>query len=195
MSVEAQFTYLKRVAEANNLAPNLIICSGAAYGENEYNEIFPNSQSIFVDAQAGSGIDYAWDLEEEPPKELINSCDLFISTSVLEHVKRPWKASENILKTIKKGGLIFITAPWAWEYHGFPDDYWRMSPGSLDILFEKTKLYHQLWVTHPDGVGYEKMEDIPCLTDKHFVGKNRDGIDYKIRMHPLMQVFQIRQIL
>ena len=113
---------------------------------------------------------------------------------MLEHVKRPWLASKNITKTIKRNGLLFLTVPWAWEYHGFPGDYWRMSPEALDILFEDSKLGHQFWVTHPDGKGYKSLEQIPCLNDKYFVGDCPDGDKYKIRTHPLIQVFQVRQI-
>ena len=78
------------MAENSNFQFQKIVCSGAAHGDNDYKEIFPGSDIVFVDMVPGNGIDYAWNLEESPSKELENSCDLFISTSVLEHVEKPW---------------------------------------------------------------------------------------------------------
>ena len=123
----------------------------------------------------------------------MDACDLFICTSVLERVERPWIASKNIIKSVKNKGMIFLTVPWVWEYDGFPKDYWRMSPESLEILFEGTRLCDQLYVTYPDCKGYNSIEEIPCLNNKYFTGDCTDGDKYKIRMHPLVQIFQMRQ--
>ena len=194
MSVEAQAGYLRRIAKNSNMEFRNIICSGAAHGDNDYRKIFPNSKILFVDMISGEGVDYTWNLEEDPPKELEQSCDLFISTSVLEHVKRPWLAAKNIVKTISRKGCIFITVPWAWEYHSFPEDYWRMSPDALNVLFEGTKAIDTLWVTHPDGNGYKNKEDIPATTDSRIQGVSHKGFDFDVRIHPLVQVFQLRCI-
>ena len=193
MSVEAQHGYLKLLAENSNFQFQKIVCSGAAHGDNDYKEIFPGSDIVFVDMVPGDGIDYAWNLEESPPKELENSCDLFISTSVLEHVEKPWLAAKNIMKTLSNKGLVFITVPWAWEYHAFPRDYWRMSPDALDVLFDGSTAMHTAWVTYPDGIGYRDWKDLPAVSGSYAEGKNFSGSKCKARIHPIVQIFQVRQ--
>ena len=195
MSVDVQFQYISKIKDAVGLNPSLIICSGAAYGDNNYQHIFPDAKILNVDMDPGEGVDCVWNLEEAPPEELLKSCDLFISTSVLEHVKRPWLAANNITKTLKSYGILFITVPWAWEYHGFPSDYWRMSPEALDTLFYETKVAHQTFVTYPDGWSYESLDDIPGIKGQYLSGLRDDGNKVKVRMHPLIQVFQTRQLI
>ena len=195
MSVDGQFQYISKIKDEVGLDPSLIICSGAAHGDNDYRYIFPDAKILHVDMAPGEGVDCIWDLEEQPPEELLKSCDLFISTSVLEHVKRPWLAAKNITKTLKKYGVLFITVPWAWEYHGFPSDYWRMSPEALDTLFSETKVVHQLFVTYPDGWSYDSLDDVPGITGQYLFGTREDSNKINVRMHPLIQVFQIRQLI
>ena len=69
MSVDAQHGYLKLVAENINTQFKTI-CSGAAYGDNDYKNIFPESNIIFVDMVSENGIDFVWNLEQQPRKSL-----------------------------------------------------------------------------------------------------------------------------
>lgn len=59
-----------------------------------------------------------------------------ICQHVLEHVRRPWVAAENIQRLLLPDGHCYIGVPWVQAYHGFPADYWRFSFPALLSLFE-----------------------------------------------------------
>lgn len=90
------------------------------------------ADAIGVDQFAGEGVDIVADMEQ--PQDLgrfahVDCC------SVLEHVQRPWKMAETIDRALEPGGSILILAPFAWRIHAYPDDYWRLTPSALDVLF------------------------------------------------------------
>ncbi len=62
--------------------------------------------------------------------------DFLICSQVLEHVMNPFKCASEMMRVTKKGGTIFITAPFVWDIHDFPGDYWRFSPDGLKLLFK-----------------------------------------------------------
>jgi SAM-dependent methyltransferase len=67
-----------------------------------------------------------------------NTYDTIICTDVLEHIPNPFKATEEIGRIIKKGGLLFLTTPFNFWLHGEPfetgKDYWRLTDQSLKYL-------------------------------------------------------------
>ena len=88
-----------------------------------------------VDIEPGDGVDVVWDFEEGPGGFVYNHFDLVICCSVFEHVRKPWVLAQNIADIIKPGGAIFVSVPWVWKYHAYPDDYWRMSFSGVASLF------------------------------------------------------------
>lgn len=69
---------------------------------------------------------------------LDESFDAVIAYNVIEHVKEPWIAAQEIVRVLKPGGLAAIFAPFAWRYHPFPIDFWRFSHAGLAYLFQRT---------------------------------------------------------
>lgn len=63
--------------------------------------------------------------------------DLGICMDLLEHVSNPFTVAENIYNSLNKGAYLFVTAPFVWEIHGHPEDYWRFTPQGLRELFAK----------------------------------------------------------
>lgn len=62
--------------------------------------------------------------------------DLIICTEVLEHVFSTKQLIGEIKRTLKKGGIGFITVPWSARYHYIPFDYYRYTYSCLERLFE-----------------------------------------------------------
>lgn len=59
-----------------------------------------------------------------------NSVDLAFSIAVLEHLKEPKQAVDEIYRTLKKGGQVYIEIPFLQPFHSSPDDFYRATlPG------------------------------------------------------------------
>ena len=48
-----------------------------------------------------------------------------------EHVFEVRRAFDEVFRILKPGGLFVITSPLNFRIHGYPDDYWRMTPNCL----------------------------------------------------------------
>lgn len=63
------------------------------------------------------------------------SVGTIICVSALEHVDRVWNAALQMARVTRPGGKIIISAPFEFEFHEQPRDYWRFTPDALRILF------------------------------------------------------------
>lgn len=61
--------------------------------------------------------------------------DAIFSTSVFEHVSKPWLAAANVTRLLKPGGVMYHAAPFSYFYHGAPADFWRYTPDAMKLLF------------------------------------------------------------
>ena len=66
----------------------------------------------------------------------MNSYDVLISGSTLEHVKRPWDWLADLKWYIRRGGLICIITHHTWPMHRYPIDTYRYYPDGMLDLFE-----------------------------------------------------------
>jgi len=62
------------------------------------------------------------------------SFDIIISTSCFEHDSMFWMTFREMARVVKKGGYIYINAPSAGPYHGYPGDCWRFYKDSWKSL-------------------------------------------------------------
>lgn len=89
---------------------------------------------VGVDMLAGPGVDRVLDLEEELPDD-IGQFDHVECMSVLEHSRRPWLLAANIERLMRAGATIFVSVPFMWRVHGYPDDYFRFTPSGIKAIF------------------------------------------------------------
>lgn len=66
-----------------------------------------------------------------------NSFDTVFSTQVLEHVADCSGMIKEAFRVLKTGGHAIFTAPFAWELHEEPYDFFRFSKHGLRDIFEK----------------------------------------------------------
>lgn len=69
-----------------------------------------------------------------------NSLDAITCIAVLEHVKNPFKAVEEMHRVLKPGGYCFVFVPFLYYYHpmkGYYNDYWRFTSDGIDELFKE----------------------------------------------------------
>lgn len=65
------------------------------------------------------------------------SFDAALCFQVLEHVDRPEAVIREIRRILKPGGLAFLSAPFCYNLHMEPYDFYRFSPYGLKGLLEK----------------------------------------------------------
>ena len=63
------------------------------------------------------------------------SFDVVVTTDVLEHLERPWRAAGEIGRILRPGGVAVVHTPFSWAGSPRRDDYWRFSAAGLRSLF------------------------------------------------------------
>jgi SAM-dependent methyltransferase len=106
------------------------------YGStSSFRDTYADVPYIGVDMEAGVGVDVVQDLAEGLGDLPENHFSLIVCCSVLEHVAKPWKMAENIARLTAPGGKLYMSVPWIWRYHAYPDDYFRFSFRGVISLF------------------------------------------------------------
>jgi SAM-dependent methyltransferase len=89
---------------------------------------------VNVDIQKNKGMtNVVCDLHHLPLKD--NSFDLVISEAVLEHVRSPWVVANELLRTTKPGGQIYVKVAFMQPVHNYPAHYFNMTKEGLISLF------------------------------------------------------------
>ncbi len=88
---------------------------------------------INVDIYPFPEVDVVADVMNLPFKS--NSCEGVVSESLLEHVEFPQKVTREMVRVIKSGGYLYISAPFIHPYHASPDDFGRWSMSGLKSFF------------------------------------------------------------
>ncbi len=100
-----------------------------------------------VDMLEGPGVDRVLDLEEDLPEDL-GQFDHVECMSVLEHSRRPWLLAANLERLMAPGATIFVSVPLCWRIHGYPSDYWRMTPEAIRQLFPNVEWQSLMLASH-----------------------------------------------
>jgi len=96
---------------------------------------------IGIDMIDGLGVDMICRAEDIIKEFGKNSFDLVISTELLEHVKDWRKIISNIKNICKSGGIILVTTRSRdFEFHGYPDDFWRYELEDMEVIFSDCEI-------------------------------------------------------
>ena len=71
-----------------------------------------------------------WPVEDE-------SADVILCAETLEHVLRPAGLLAEAHRSLRPGGRLLLTVPFAARWHFIPNDYWRFTPSGLDHLLSE----------------------------------------------------------
>ena len=111
--------------------------AGTGSGEtSSFRDVYPGVPYVGVDLEEGPGVDRVADLSGGTGGLPENHFALGICCSVLEHTPRPWVMAANITRLIAPGGMLYVSVPWVWSYHCYPDDYFRFSASGVRELFD-----------------------------------------------------------
>ncbi|HEY5847032.1 MAG TPA: class I SAM-dependent methyltransferase [Microlunatus sp.] len=102
--------------------------------EGTHTDLFARYDCSFtgVDILAGPGVDVVMKKPYRIPLKS-NSVDLIISGQTFEHIPFFWVSFLEMIRILKPGGLIFITAPSRGHEHATMD-LWRYYPDSMRAL-------------------------------------------------------------
>ena len=71
-----------------------------------------------------------------------DSIDIVVLDQVLEHVRHPWKAIDEINRVLRRGGVAICTSVFIYPIHHGANygDYYRFSPDGFRALFEHFRI-------------------------------------------------------
>ena len=88
--------------------------------------LFAHKNYVGCDMRPGPGVDRVEDVTAiSLPDE---SAGTVLCIETFEHVFEVSKAFNEVFRLLKPGGIFVITSPLNFRIHGYPDDYWRMTP-------------------------------------------------------------------
>jgi SAM-dependent methyltransferase len=101
---------------------------------------------IRVDFGLTDYVDLVADAHRLPFREA--ALDMVLSLSVLEHLRQPFEASDEMYRVLKPGGYIYHETNFVFPYHGYPHHYFNFSPQGLKEVFRKFRLLQQGIAAH-----------------------------------------------
>lgn len=102
-----------------------------------YKDLFAGCDYRSMDYDDRTGADVVGDIHAIPLAN--DSLDAIICSSVLEHVRDPVRAVNELYRVVKKGGKVFVYVPSIYPYHarkGSYPDYWRFFEDTLLFMFK-----------------------------------------------------------
>jgi SAM-dependent methyltransferase len=96
-----------------------------------------------------------------------NSFDGVVLTEVLEHCTDPVGAVNQARRVLKPGGLLLVTSPMFWSWHGTDEyqDYWRFTHQGWALLlkaFKDVEIKPCAWTTE-GAAAYDLMRRFECF--------------------------------
>jgi hypothetical protein len=131
---------------------------------------------VGLDMEAGDGVDLVHNLEIAAPASLgkFRHVDCI---SVLEHSKQPWLVAQNIEKVMKSGATLFLSVPFIWRFHGYPNDYFRFTAEGVKVLFKNIEwdalMYGSTKLSDDSRIEGEKIDGHPYFPRTEVLGFGR----------------------
>ena len=105
-------------------------------------KLYPRGKYIGIDIEKGPNVDLVYDGKILPFDN--ESFDLIVSTSCFEHDYHFWETFAEMVRVLKKDGIIYINAPSAGPYHCYPIDCWRFYADSWKGLAKWCREYRKM---------------------------------------------------
>jgi SAM-dependent methyltransferase len=96
--------------------------------------LFPGKEYVGCDMRPGPGVDRVEDVTAIRLPD--HSAGTVLCVETFEHVFEVRRAFDEVHRILKPGGVFVITSPLNFRIHGYPDDYWRMTPSCLRRMLE-----------------------------------------------------------
>ncbi len=106
---------------------------------NNFRDLFPEMEFVGVDMSEGKNVDRVVDFTKD--FEIVlgqlgnQKFNTVICMSVMEHVDDIFSFSKNVSSIVEKDGILALSVPFSWRFHGYPSDYWRFTPKAIEYLY------------------------------------------------------------
>lgn len=156
-------------------AGRVLIVGSRVYGCREDRRI-RHAEAVGVDMLPGPGVDAVINMEE-PAALKLGTFAHIECVSVLEHSRRPWLLAANLERMLQPGGTLYLTVPFVWRVHGYPDDYWRFTLSGVRQLLPgitwDALVYAHHYLTGKNRVPATEVEGIPYFARTEVCGFGR----------------------
>jgi SAM-dependent methyltransferase len=143
----------------------LILDCGAGYHRLEY----PNV--INLEVAEYTSTDILAVNEKLPFRD--ETFDAIFSFAVLEHVKDPFRSAQEIIRVLKRGGILYCVVPFLQPVHGYPNHFYNMTSQGLCNLFDRKNI---------EIVDYRvPVSGLPVWTLSWLLRSWANGLDNKTR--------------
>jgi hypothetical protein len=122
----------------------------------DYRNLFSGMEYVGVDMSAGDNVDLIVDFTADFSTvrgALAREFGTIICCSVIEHVDNIFKFAQNLTRITRPGGTLFLSAPFTWRFHGYPNDFWRFTPAGLKYLFPDFDFENKLSSISSNAIG------------------------------------------
>ncbi|MBN2468673.1 MAG: class I SAM-dependent methyltransferase [Deltaproteobacteria bacterium] len=128
--------FLENIAATLPLTPQSLLLDVGCWEKPYFPFFAAKTRNYFgVDVQPGPYLDALIDGETLPFSD--EAFDVVLNTQVLEHTRNPQRLTEEMYRVLKKDGWIILSAPFVWEIHNYPHDYWRFSEQGIQELMNR----------------------------------------------------------
>lgn len=106
------------------------------------------SQKTFnLDLFSAEGVDIQADVLNLPIKT--ESVEAIVCTGVLEHVRDPRLAVQEICRVLKPGGRSYFEVPFMQTFHASPDDFFRWTAAGLQHVLQPLRILESQVIAGP----------------------------------------------
>ena len=91
-----------------------------------------------------NSVDVIGDGVELPFKD--NTFDAILSHAVFEHVRYPFESAKELIRVLKPQGSLYISVPFLFHEHGYPNHFYNMTQSGLLNLFGDSILVKEIGV-------------------------------------------------
>lgn len=145
--------------------PYLEVGSKAYDDVQRVSSLFPSEDFVGIDMQDGLNVDFVVDLTQ-PFAEIDKVLEgkrfkSIFCLSVLEHCDNPFLMANNLTQLLEPGGLLYVSVPHSWKFHGYPSDYWRFTHEGIKKLFPNLDFSEEeMWTSTDAENDIQKLDPI-----------------------------------